>query len=211
MMVGQQVMAHLERFPVRLSTTREKRPESVRLNACNTRMETIGQRVRRLREAKKLSRDKLARMAGMPKSSLQYLEDSDSAKASRYMRSLSDALGVNFLWLETGQGEQFTHTGANGDEGHPVKAHLLRLDPDMVRKANRMLSGSLASFNLDDLAFDLDRDAELFVLAYQWNCDQSRDDVLDEILAGVKKLANKGATHGRSDQAVKQARKRKAG
>lgn len=101
-------------------------PHTVRRTGFNPGMEAIGERVRKAREAKKLSREQLAGAVKMPKSSLQYLEDSPTAKASRYLRAIAAELGVSLLWLETGKGEQ-TGNAPPQDDFSPIAAsHVLR-------------------------------------------------------------------------------------
>lgn len=70
-------------------------------------MKTIGERVRAERDARKWSRDKLARMVGISPTALSDLELGYS-KSSLSLHRISEALDVNTYWLETGKGDRST-------------------------------------------------------------------------------------------------------
>lgn len=65
--------------------------------------ETIGQRVRAERESKKISRAKLASLAGISATALSDLELGYS-QTSLKLHRIAAALGVETAWLETGRG-----------------------------------------------------------------------------------------------------------
>jgi phage repressor protein C with HTH and peptisase S24 domain len=71
----------------------------------NHAMETIGGRIRRIREAKGISRGDLAKMAGLAYSSLSDLE-AGKAKTTTVLHKIAAGLGVRVEWLETGKGAQ---------------------------------------------------------------------------------------------------------
>jgi transcriptional regulator with XRE-family HTH domain len=90
-------------------------------------METIGDRVRRLREAKGIERKDLARDAGMSYSGLSDLE-SGKAKNTTKLHRLATLLDVNVNYLETGKGNiSASATGLIDDE-----SQVQRLDPEIV-------------------------------------------------------------------------------
>ena len=67
--------------------------------------ETIGQRVRAVRESKKISRARLAAQAGISSTALSDLELGYS-QTSLKLHRIAAALGVETSWLETGRGVQ---------------------------------------------------------------------------------------------------------
>lgn len=134
-------------------------PHTVRRPVLNPGMGTIGERVRKAREAKKLSREALAAAVGMPKSSLQYLEDSPTAKASRYLRAIAAELGVSLFWLESGKGEA-------GEPHSDPASHDLRPD---AKKMIEAYSAVLAYGGLQGVQINIfERDhMEVICLAYE--------------------------------------------
>jgi ribosome-binding protein aMBF1 (putative translation factor) len=66
---------------------------------------TFGERLRYAREKKELSQGQLARMVKMSQPSIFFLETRDGG--SRHMVPLAHALGVNQLWLATGEGSMY--------------------------------------------------------------------------------------------------------
>ena len=66
--------------------------------------ETIGERIKRLREAAGLSQWKLAAAAGVPQSTLWRWETKGAAPGSTKLSALADALGVTTDYL-LGRGE----------------------------------------------------------------------------------------------------------
>ena len=67
-------------------------------------MQTIGQRVKKVREAQKLSQPELAKRVGrISYQTIQQLESGDS-KSSKYLLGIARALGVRPEWLESGSG-----------------------------------------------------------------------------------------------------------
>lgn len=108
----------------------------------NTSMETIGARVRRLRESKGIERKDLARAVGFSYTGLSDLE-SGKAKSTTKLRRLADALGVTGAYLETGKDQQAPTTPAA-----PSHSQSLRLDPEIVSSAHAALSGMYKSHGL---------------------------------------------------------------
>lgn len=79
-----------------------------------TYMETIGQRVRRLRVEKGLKSKDLAKLADLSPSALSDLER-DRTKRTLSLHRLAAALDTNVTYLETGSGDRFARTPGNGD------------------------------------------------------------------------------------------------
>ena len=71
----------------------------------NLFMETIGERIKRIRDAKGVSRGDLAKVVGLAYSSLSDLE-SGKARTTTVLHKIASALGVRVEWLETGKGSQ---------------------------------------------------------------------------------------------------------
>lgn len=174
-------------------------------------METIGDRVRRIREAQGRSRAWLAEQIGAKgESYVSELELGGIKKGGR-LHKIAAALGVPVAYLETGKGEQFSSTQANGSEPPPA-SQLLRLDPAIVRDANRFLVMQFASVNRDELLFDLDTHAEAFALAYQWAGDTSDKAVLAELKRVINAALTEGAVFdGEVDKPGVKVRRRRRG
>ena len=68
-------------------------------------MQTIGQRVRMLREERGLSRPELARAVKMKTTTLQTLEEKPQ-KSSKFLVALANYFGVSVEWLSTGKGQR---------------------------------------------------------------------------------------------------------
>lgn len=65
---------------------------------------TIGQRIKKLRLERRISQTELASRIGVHQVAISQLEG-DVVKGTTYVASLAHILGVNALWLETGQGK----------------------------------------------------------------------------------------------------------
>lgn len=68
-------------------------------------METIGDRVKKAREAINMTRSQLAAASGVGYSTLSELERG-GMQTSTKLRVIADALGASLAWLETGRGEK---------------------------------------------------------------------------------------------------------
>lgn len=66
-------------------------------------VETVGGRIRRVREEKEVEAGALAQQAGIAYSTLMDLEN-DRSKGSKHLHKIASALRVRTSWLETGQG-----------------------------------------------------------------------------------------------------------
>lgn len=76
-------------------------------------MPTIGERIRDIREAKRLTQDRLAEMSGISKGFLSDLENDKRNVSSEYILRIANALGASVDYLLTG--ETF-----NSAKGEPV-------------------------------------------------------------------------------------------
>lgn len=65
-----------------------------------------GERLRHARNIKKWSQDRLAEKSGVKQGSISKIERGDQ-EYSAYDIALSEALGINSLWLATGKGEMY--------------------------------------------------------------------------------------------------------
>jgi len=69
-------------------------------------METIGERVTRLRSEKKWTQDQLAKEAGIAQSTVNGVEKGARQKRPSSLIKIAHALGVDANWLRTGIGKQ---------------------------------------------------------------------------------------------------------
>lgn len=65
-------------------------------------METLGERVKRLRTAKQLTQEKLAEMAGLKQSTIVGIEKSERTKRPSSLIEIANALGVDAYYLKYG-------------------------------------------------------------------------------------------------------------
>jgi transcriptional regulator with XRE-family HTH domain len=127
-------------------------------------METIGNRVRRLREGKGVARKDLARVAGMSYSGLSDLE-SGKAKSTTKLHRLATALGVDVDYLETGKESQ---------------SQSVELDLEMLKSAIVSVKEALRTLGLELDAFLA---APLIAYAYAERTALPRDMTKDEYRA----------------------------
>lgn len=160
-------------------------------------METIGDRVRRLRESKGIQRKDLARDVGLSYSGLSDLE-SGKARSSTKLHRLAAALGVSTSYLETGKDRpaEPLHS-APSDHSQP-----LRLDPVMLSETHRALRklehGEGRTFSLEK-----EEDAVRFAQLYEMRAAMSAHPTQDEWVEFGQKLAAiktpTGGGNGRGD------------
>lgn len=69
---------------------------------------TFAQRLRDLLQERGIKQAELAKKVGTKQQTISYLMRSDAlTQASRYTTKIADALGVNPMWLQTGEGDQY--------------------------------------------------------------------------------------------------------
>lgn len=122
-------------------------------------METIGERIRRLRTAAGLARKDLAKRAGLSYTGLSDLE-SGKAKSTTKLHHFAAILGVDVNYLETGT------QPANGvrDASPAYQAsQCMRLDPEMLRDVYQAIT---EIYEEQGLVYKLDLDPELFAEMY---------------------------------------------
>ncbi|MGE7136007.1 XRE family transcriptional regulator [Luteibacter sp. NPDC031894] len=114
-------------------------------------METIGGRIRRLREEQRISRADLAKAAGLAYSSLSDLE-SGKAKTTTVLHKIASRLGVRTEYLESGKGPQEA-TSASGDEGWAdIKGYAMAVGLGTGREALDYAETHNLKFRADSLA-----------------------------------------------------------
>lgn len=146
-------------------------------------METIGDRVRRLREAKGIERKHLARDVGLSYSGLSDLE-SGKAKSSTKLHRLAARLDVSTIYLETGKDRP-----DDGDRAAPSHSQPLRLDPDILSETARTLRERFG----DDGMFGalIEHEPLRFIEAYELYANHTRDKRTPELeRALVMKIAD---------------------
>lgn len=122
-------------------------------------METIGDRVRRIRDSKGIARKDLARSAGMSYTGLSDLE-SGKAKSTTKLHRLAAELGVSTAYLETGKGS----TSPAPEATAPSGSQPVRLDPEIVRDVAQALQ---EVFEEDlGLRYSITDEPELFAEMY---------------------------------------------
>jgi transcriptional regulator with XRE-family HTH domain len=76
-------------------------------------MRSFAERLREERQRQGLTQEALAGMAGLSQSAIGNYESGERG-SSRQIARLANALGVNALWLETGDGDKETGAPAEG-------------------------------------------------------------------------------------------------
>lgn len=165
-------------------------------------MKLLGDRVRELREQRGESRDVTARLAGIPKTTLQTLEDKPQAR-SGYLLELASHFGVEPRWLQDGKAPKWAappHSANRGGNISHLPPHPLRLDPHMLREGFVMVSDL---FGNHEGRFDEERDWDLVARAYEWARTDSQPlhDEIDLDIAG-RVLERRGSGHGSEEGRV---------
>ena len=71
-------------------------------------MNTVGERIFKLRKDKKLSREFLGEKIGVSKTAIKNWEDGENSPKVEFLESLAKYFNVDFNWLVTGSGETNT-------------------------------------------------------------------------------------------------------
>lgn len=131
-------MPHMERFSVP-DVNRGRQTVSVaRSNSSmNRKTETIGDRVRALREAAKLDRVQLATAVGMKKTTLQTLEER-AQHTSKALIPLARHFRVRPEWLQTGIGPKFAEP-VGVVQTSPVASQFGIPDPEILHEAETLV------------------------------------------------------------------------
>lgn len=110
---------------------------------------TYAERLKRARAEAGLSQAELARRLGLQPQAVQYLEDRDkNARGSKHTSGFAQALGVDAVWLSTGEGSMHpsgVREPAARYELAPAKLakSIARLQPE-IRQALTVVVGALA-------------------------------------------------------------------
>ena len=143
-----------------------QRPFVARLRE-NNRMENIGARVRRIREAKRIERKDLARSVGLSYSGLSDLE-SGKAKSTTKLHRLASALDVSADYLETGR--EVSRMAAPSAE---PTSRTLNVDYATLSETAQTLH---ERFGDAAMVCDLiERNPALFMRAYELYADYTKD------------------------------------
>lgn len=98
-------------------------------------METLGSRIRDLRERRGLGAREFARRVGMAYSTLMDLENGHS-KSTRRLHAIIEELGTTAEYLEHGRGGPGTDVlGASAPSQAPAASHPVRLDVETLASA----------------------------------------------------------------------------
>jgi transcriptional regulator with XRE-family HTH domain len=165
-------------------------------------METIGDRVRRLRESKGIERKDLAREVDLSYTGLSDLE-SGKAKSSTRLHRIAEALGVSAAYLETGKD---SHRVNPLPDRH---SQPMRLDPAMLAETAKALRLRFAKTG----GYSLEADPELFAMVYEMRLGMSDAYVSPEVFelviqhadltpqgAGNNGRSNGAPTHGADER-----------
>lgn len=169
-------------------------------------MDTISDRIRELRG--ETSRGQLSKLTGIPKTSLQAMEERDP-ESSRHLPALAKFWGVSLSWLQTGKGPKAANVPetAPGDAVRqqlivPINkntispSRILRLDPAMIRDGFIVVGNLFAARGGE---FKVDVDPDLLARGYEWAQSQNST-LLDSIDADIEaRLSARGVdSDGRS-------------
>lgn len=70
--------------------------------------ESLGSRIKQILDEKGMSQSQLARLVGVKQQTISYIcSPENPASTSRYATKIAEALGVNPVWLQTGDGGQY--------------------------------------------------------------------------------------------------------
>ena len=125
---------------------------SVRLGNYNPDMNTIGDRIKKTREARGFSQGQLAKLVGYKgQSSIGNIESGLQAGSTK-IAQLAEALNVSATWLETGIGDP--------DRGTPTAREMAaKYENEQTELEKRLLSAfkMLTSSQKDDLLKDAEK------------------------------------------------------
>lgn len=143
---------------------------SVDLFAFNCGMDTIGSRIRAVREKQEISRADLAKSAGIKPSTLSDLELGLS-KTTTALHKIARRLGVSVDWLETGREERREDRREDKSQRLMIQSQSQRPDPAILIATQTFLDRAFESGGKE---FSMLNDAELFADAYEWICVDER-------------------------------------
>lgn len=110
-------------------------------------MNTIADRIRSVRRQRNMSQAKLANLANLTQGAISHLESGRNA-STKELPIITAVLGVNSLWLATGQGEMINETQYNHNNIQAMAKNNIRLAPVV----NTIQVGNFT--NIDDDVFD---------------------------------------------------------
>lgn len=86
-------------------------------------MPDLGTRVKRMLKLKGMTQAELARIVGVKQQTISYIcSEANPAQTSRYSAQIASALGINPVWLQTGQGDPNDLTVPITVEGTVIRA-----------------------------------------------------------------------------------------
>lgn len=149
-------------------------------------METIGDRVKRLRKAKGVERKDLARDSGLSYTMVSDLE-SGKARSTTKLHRIAAVLGVDVRYLETGKGVQ---DAPDSQYSQPV-----RLDAKMIAETHRVLR----ELEHDEgRQYSIEETPELFVEVYAMRASMPVEPSQDQWVQFGRKLATIMSPQGAS-------------
>lgn len=127
-------------------------------------MESLADRFRRARKAKKLSQAALAKALGCGQTTIASIENSRNKRTSSILPGAAALLGVDLVWLSSGRGDMYA---GSRDESHATQEERTRLS----------LSADYSSS--DDLSLSAE---------YVASASAARDAAIDAAVTEVLKL-----------------------
>lgn len=103
---------------------------------------TIGQRIYNIRTEQKLTQKQFAKLLGVSDAAVCLYERGKSDVSNAVKANICQTFHVNPTWLDTGEGEQYSHTG-EAESLVPELVDILNENPmllKLVRKATEQFS-----------------------------------------------------------------------
>lgn len=94
-------------------------------------METLGERVKRIRETRGLTQQQLADQAGLGQSTINGIEKGSRQKQPASIIEIAHVLRVDAYWLKTGRGQQNPSSPALSDDERTLLAGFALMGEEM--------------------------------------------------------------------------------
>lgn len=108
-------------------------------------METIGNRITQVREAKNLKKIEFARILGIAPASVTQFEAGKNGVSTSVRHAICYMFGVNRTWLDTGEGEMFD-SQITAEEIMPDLVSVLNHNPAILNAVRK----AIATMNVND-------------------------------------------------------------
>lgn len=95
-------------------------------------METIGERIKRIRKEADLSMATFGKRIGVNSSSVAKWETGENSQSERTLKLICSEFHINYLWLTKGEGEMYSNLGETILEMLVDEYHLTDLDKKIM-------------------------------------------------------------------------------